>query len=82
MQMCLLQIGYLYRFYCGTSNGLGRFLSQIYFFQEVLKPMMLWKADLYFLNPLSKVSLAKSYIRFASDWHVAWKNAFGFRYLK
>jgi len=57
------------------------FISEI-FFQEILKPMMLWKADLYFLNPLSKVSLAKSYIRFASDWHVAWKNAFGFRYLK
>jgi len=57
------------------------FISEI-FFQEILKPMLLWKADLYFMNPLSKVSLAKSYIRFASDWHVAWKNAFGFRYLK
>jgi hypothetical protein len=49
----------------------GRFLSQISFFQEVLKPMLLWKADLYFMNPLSKVSLAKSYIRFKSDRHVA-----------
>jgi hypothetical protein len=48
------------------------FYLRYLFFQEVLKPMLLCKKnDLYFMNPLSKVSLAKSYIRFTSDWHVA-----------